>query len=583
MEKKLFTLEDVFIAYNDCIRNKKSSKDYLEYDLKYWKLDLVKLLEEVNTKTYKVWRSYCFIACKPKIREIFAANFRDRIIHHLLIGEIENYFEKRFVNNVFSCRKWKWALLGIKTLFRDLQKVDETNYYLQLDLKGFFMNIDKDILYFLVKKHLRKKNFEKYDLLKYLAKEIIYNDPVKGVEKRGKMSLYKLVWKSKSLFWKPKNKWLPIWNLTSQFFANIYLNELDNYIKRDLKTEYYYRYVDDFILLWTKNELKIKLEKIEFFLNDKLLMKLSENKTKFLPVNYDIDFIWYFIRAKKIILPRKRNINSMKEVLYQKKINDKDISKHTLSSINSHLGILRQAKTYKLREKYLKKLNDIVFIQNKWFLKLSLNSTIYNILESNKKPLKKYKEVQNQFKDYVIIVQIWCFYKIFDYQSIYFSEKTWLKLTIFNPKTKAERIMCWFHEKSLEKYIDIITDKEINSVILKQVKTYENEITREIYKILKYNNKNNIPIYTNKVINNIKINYYNDYLSKQEKKLNTKKDWLAGVKKEANKTEISKNNDISVFNVEKEFIKDFVNTDFKNKSYYELIEYIIKWKKNLKN
>ena len=235
-----FSFEELYSAYLDCIKNKKSSIDYLEYELKYKKNDLLKLLEEINTKTYKLWNSYSFIAYKPKIREIFAANFRDRIVHHLLVWNLEQYFEKRLYKNVFSCRTWLGALLWIKTLFKDLNKVKDDNYYLQLDLKWFFMNIDKDILLKLVNKHIKKKNFNNHLILRYLTKEIIFNDPVRWVVKKWKMSLYKLVPKSKSLFWRPKNKWLPIWNLTSQFFANIYLNELDNYIKRDMQTKYYF-------------------------------------------------------------------------------------------------------------------------------------------------------------------------------------------------------------------------------------------------------------------------------------------------------------------------------------------------------
>ncbi|MDD3645796.1 MAG: reverse transcriptase domain-containing protein [Candidatus Gracilibacteria bacterium] len=628
MEKQSFSLEELYIAYKDCIKNKKSSKDYLNYELEYGKSDLVKLLQEINSKTYKVGRSYCFIAYKPKIREIFASSFRDRIVHHLLVGKLEGYFEKRFYKNVFSCRKEKGALLGVKTLYKDLQKIpnchgragyhchgqagyhchypagpdnlgefnqlsrspcgspcqargrggqvkkdligqrNEEWCYLQLDLKGFFMNIDKDILYKLINNHITKKNFENHLLLRYLIKEIIYNDPVAGVEKRGKLSLYKLVPKSKSLFGRPKGKGLPIGNLTSQFFANIYLNELDNYIKRDLKTAYYYRYVDDFILLGTKQELKNKFNKIEIFLENMLKLRLSENKTKLLPVTYDIDFIGYVIRAKKIILPRKRNINSFKDVVYKQKINNKDVVDHTFSSINSYLGILRNTKSYNLREKYLNKLNDIVFKQNLDYLKITKDNELYYILDSNKKPLKKYKEVQEKYKDHVIIVQVGCFYKVFDRQAIYFSEKTGLKLTIFNPKTKAERIMCGFHEKSLEKYLGLIEKENINSVVLKQIKTSDNKIEREIYKIYKFDAKNNIPIYSRETIEEIKANYYKKYLSKSSLSQDTQKD-------------VSEK-ETSFLDIEKEFLKDFKSRDFKDQTYYELIEYIIKWKNSLK-
>ena len=162
----------------------------MEYELKYWKDDLFKLLDEINTKTYKVWKSYTFISRKPKLREIFAASIRDRIAHHLLVWLLEPYFEKRFIKNTFSCRKWKWALLGIKTLYNDLQRCDKNFYYLQLDLKSFFMSIDKNILFELINKHLRYKNFENYLLLRYLSKEIIYNDPTILVEKKWYKSLF---------------------------------------------------------------------------------------------------------------------------------------------------------------------------------------------------------------------------------------------------------------------------------------------------------------------------------------------------------------------------------------------------------
>lgn len=169
MEKQWFSLEELYTPYTDCIKNKKSSKDYLEYDLKHKKTDLLKLLDEINSKTYKVWNSYSFVSYKPKIREIFAASFRDRIVHHLVVWKLEEYYEKKFYKNVFSCRKEKWALKGIKTLQKDLRKVDDTCYYLQLDLKGFFMNIDKNILYNLINKNITKKNFENHLFLNKMS------------------------------------------------------------------------------------------------------------------------------------------------------------------------------------------------------------------------------------------------------------------------------------------------------------------------------------------------------------------------------------------------------------------------------
>lgn len=129
-----------------------------------------------------------------------------------------------------------------------------------------------------------------------------------------------------------------------------YLNELDKFIKKDLKTKYYYRYVDDFILLWGKEDLQEKLIKIKSFLKEKLSLQIADTKTKLLPINYDIDFIGYILRDTKFLLPRKRNINTFKQVIFSN-------------------------------------------IQD--FKKIIKNEKIYNLLDNqNKKPMKKYKECQ---------------------------------------------------------------------------------------------------------------------------------------------------------------------------------------------
>ncbi len=606
-EKKevLFNIEDIYRAYNDCIKHKRSSKDYLEYELKYGKDDLFTLLDEINSRTYKVWKSYTFIAKKPKLREIFAASFRDRIVHHLVVSILEPYFEKRFIKNVFSCRMWKWALLWVKTLFKDLQKLSklpchypawlydsrsvifgldpniqenrspcqargwqyketvgwqekQNYYYLQMDIKSFFMSIDKDILFEILNKHLTYKNFPNYLLLRYLVKEIIYNDPTILVEKRWDKTLFWDIPYWKSLFhlhW--KNCWLPIWNLTSQFFANVYLNELDKFIKKDLKTKYYYRYVDDFILLWNRQDLQEKLIKIKKFLLEKLFLQISDKKTKLLPINYDIDFIWYILRDTKYLLPRKRNINTFKQVVFKENVSNKKELNHTFSAINSHIWHLKNTKTFSLRKNHLNNLNQVIFSNIQDFKKIIKNEKIYNLLDNqNKKPMKKYKEIQTKYPWYVLLFQIGCFYKTFDMQAIFLSEQLWLKLTIFNPKTTGERIMCWFHEKSIEKYKNLIKDKQVNTIFLKQIKQNNWEITREIYEILEFENPEKIPIYKQEDIQNIKQNFYKTYFD--NKKIVLKE---------------------TVLSKEQEFLQDFKKTDFSKKNFYELVEYIINWKK----
>jgi hypothetical protein len=251
MEK--FTIEDLYISYEDCIKNKKSSRDYLEYELKYKKTDLLKLLDEINTKTYKVWNSYSFIAYKPKIREIFAAGFRDRIVHHLLVWNLEEYFEKRFYKNIFSCRKEKWALLGIKTLFRDLGKVDDTNYFLQLDLKWFLKITKNEQIYSILNSNnsiweIVREIYKIFDF-KQDCKIPIYNknkiDEIKEKYYKNTLSKPKKTEKvsENQLSINIENNIVVKNNITTQF--------VDNFTKTDFKNMTYYEIVE-YIIHWKK-------------------------------------------------------------------------------------------------------------------------------------------------------------------------------------------------------------------------------------------------------------------------------------------------------------------------------------------
>ena len=135
------------------------------------------------------------------------------------------------------------------------------------------------------------------------------------------------------------------------------------------------------------------------------------------------------------------------------------------------------------------------------------NEKIYDLLNLTQKPMKKYKEIQKTYPNYILLTQIGCFYKAFDNQSIFLSEKTGLNLAVFNPKTKAERIMCGFHIRNKEKYKNIIIQNKINCIFLKQFKDKNGEIYREIDEILEFNNFK-ILTYDKKKILEIKKNYY---------------------------------------------------------------------------
>ena len=173
----------------------------------------------------------CFVITKPKLREIFAADFRDRIVHHILVNYLETIWEPKFIDQSYSCRKKKGAHRTIKDLRRYVGKITKGNtqraYYLQVDIQSFFVSLKKDILFELIKRHT--KNPE----ILWLAKVIIFHNPTRNYYRKCQPSLFDLIPDHKSLFKVSPDQGLPIGNLTSQFFANVYLNELDQFVKHE--------------------------------------------------------------------------------------------------------------------------------------------------------------------------------------------------------------------------------------------------------------------------------------------------------------------------------------------------------------
>ena len=252
----IFTMENLYRAYKQCLKYKKNTANALKFEIQREK-NLFKLLEDLQSRRYKISRHICFIVTEPSPREIFAANFRDRIVHHLLCNEIQGLFEKDFIENSYANRIGKGTHKALKKLEFYIGRGGingQRLYFLKMDIKGFFRNINKDILY-----KITEKKILEYGLLEWwkeevlwLLKMIIFHDPTSDYAFKGKKNTKYLIKKEKSLFVGEKNKGLPIGNLTSQFFANVYLNELDQYIQKSLGFFRYIRYVIDFLGYFVK-------------------------------------------------------------------------------------------------------------------------------------------------------------------------------------------------------------------------------------------------------------------------------------------------------------------------------------------
>lgn len=305
--------------------------------------NLFSLLEELRNRSYRISQHICFIINDPTPREIFAADFRDRIVHHFLCNEMAILFEEDFIDNSFANRKGKGTHKAVDCVKMELQK---DGYFLKLDIQAFFRSIDKDILFGILEKKiasLSKESMWKEDML-WLCKTIIFHDPVKDHVFCGQFPKSTIL-PSKSLFY-ANGKGLPIGNLTSQFFANVYMNELDQYIQS--QGFQHVRYVDDFVIFSdNKEDLISMISKVNNFLKEHLHLSLHPKKIILQHSSKGLDFLGYFVRPKYTLV-RKRVVSRLK-----KKIRQGDCK---LPMLNSYFGHFRHANSFNLRKSICEKV-----------------------------------------------------------------------------------------------------------------------------------------------------------------------------------------------------------------------------------
>lgn len=362
----------LYLSYLEARKHKSNSKSHLRFyqNLEY---NLDQLCDDVYNWNYKISPSIYFIQKHPIQREVFAWNFRDRIVHHLIFDCISPYWEKQFIYDSYSCRKGKWTSKWIERISKFMRACSENFtkswWILKMDIQWYFMSINRDLL--------RKKN---YDVIKnrnnlpwihpknpmyilspivwnfpdYLVKvirDIIYNDPTKWWIFRGVPSDYIWLPKTKSLFYTWENCGLPIWNLTSQLFSNIYLNDFDHFVKDTLKVKYYWRYVDDFVLIHQDKEyLKGLIPVMRTYLKDTAQLTLHPDKVYLQPISHWVQFLWAIIKPYHIYRA-KRTISNFNKSLKETNNNP------NRSSLDSYLWLLVHYNHYHLIQKMLNKIN----------------------------------------------------------------------------------------------------------------------------------------------------------------------------------------------------------------------------------
>lgn len=349
-------LIDLYNAFYDAKKHKSNKSYVIEFENNLQE-NLVKLRDELYNRTYQQECFTAFIVDRPKPREVFASNFRDRIVHHLYYNYVHKHFEKTFIYDSYSCIKGKGTSFGISRLDHHIRSASNNyqneTHMLKIDIKAYFININRNILLRIVLRQLNK--FKKqynddldYDLLTYLSKIIILLDPSLNVIRKNPQA-WKTYKKSKSVFYAKPNCSLPIGNLTSQLFSNIYLNLLDHYVKRVLKIKHYGRYVDDAYLIHNSKEyLRYCIKMISQFLKNILELELSLGKIYIKNITYGCEFLGAYIKPFRIYIANQSLTRMIKHIIEIRIINNK---MKLLNSLISQIGLLRKYKSFNIRLK----------------------------------------------------------------------------------------------------------------------------------------------------------------------------------------------------------------------------------------
>lgn len=354
----LFSFENLYRQYHLCRRNKRNTLNALRFEARQEE-NLLALREALVNHTYIPSRSVCFYAPGPKLREIFAADFRDRVVHHVLVDYLERIWEPLFIHDSYACRKGRGVHAAVKRLQTFIRQatVNGTRraWYLQLDIQNYFMSIDRDILFAQVAARCGDP-----DAL-WLAKLLIYHDCTEDFVYKGPAGMRAQVPPHKTLLGAPKNKGLPIGNLNSQFFANVYLTGFDHFVKHTLKCRHYLRYCDDFVLLAAEREKLVDWQgRIAEYLRENLRLELNAKRTRLSPVSDGVDFVGYIARRDYLLL-RRRVVSNIKLRLRRYKAElvregrywrryrfDEGILDKLFATLCSYLGHSLMADTYNL-------------------------------------------------------------------------------------------------------------------------------------------------------------------------------------------------------------------------------------------
>lgn len=331
------SFQEVAEAYYSCRKNKRNKRGNILFESNLTE-NITSLHSDLSDLSYEIGTSTCFVVTNPKPREVWAADFRDRVVHHIIHNRIADKYFRTFSPNSCACIPGRGTHYGIRRLEKQIRSATHNwtrrCYYLKMDVANFFMAIDKDVLKALIHKT------EDDPWVIWALDKIIDHEPTGNYHFSGDQSLLGLIPPHKSLIGGNPRKGLPIGNLSSQFLANVYMNVIDKYVDHYIKPRGYIRYVDDIILLhYDKEYLKWARDMIIEKAHTDLKITFNPKKTLLHDVNRGVDFVGYVVLPHRVA-PRRAILHKAKVAM--KACQGKE---SLMQTANSYLGIFSHAKS----------------------------------------------------------------------------------------------------------------------------------------------------------------------------------------------------------------------------------------------
>ncbi len=369
-------LLDLYLSFFLAARHK-HKMSYVQKFEKNFAENLNQLCDDLINRTYEALPSKCFIIDYPKKREVFAAMFRDRIVHHLYFLYTHQLFERTFIADSYSCIKGRGTHYGIERVGQHIRQASGNWQYpcyaMNLDIRGYFMHINRTKLLEITTDSIIKmqhhqvglhediesvpsgilltpnttwNDIRDFDFILWLTEKIVMLDPMKNCIIIGNDSDWDDIDHAKCMRFAEPGVALPIGNLTSQLFSNVYLNIFDQFIKREIKCKHYGRYVDDAIMIDPDRDwLLAQRSRIREFLADELYLQLHMGKLRVNDVRHGVEFLGAFIKPYRNYISNK-TLARMKSKIKELNLNH---AEHTIASINSYLGVLSHSASYNIR------------------------------------------------------------------------------------------------------------------------------------------------------------------------------------------------------------------------------------------